>query len=146
MDANKENADQKARYAFPNYFISVKTHAKITKQEEQEATKLFLEDSKKDAKKNKKRPASSKKTRPQNNTDGDEQMKGEGGPDEIIDGCVDDDDGILKNEYHKNMVMKRLVNEMYPKMKYLLDSGFNLCLYGVGSKIDFLNFFVQQKL
>ena len=31
-------------------------------------------------------------------------------------------------------------------MKYLLDSGFNLCLYGIGSKVDYVNYYVQTRL
>lgn len=61
--------------------------------------------------------------------------------------CVDDDDtGFLKNEWSKNMVMKKLCVFNYPRMKYLLDSGFNLCLYGIGSKVDYVNYYVQTRL
>ena len=31
-------------------------------------------------------------------------------------------------------------------MKYMLDIGFNLLIYGVGSKRDITNLFVQDKL
>ena len=31
-------------------------------------------------------------------------------------------------------------------MKYMLDCGFNLLIFGVGSKVDILNYFVQKQL
>ena len=37
-------------------------------------------------------------------------------------------------------------SQLYQKMKYMLDCGFNLLVYGVGSKVDILNYFVQKQL
>lgn len=35
---------------------------------------------------------------------------------------------------------------MFNRLKYMLDCGFNLMLYGVGSKLDLVNLFVQKNL
>lgn len=65
-----------------------------------------------------------------------------------VDMADDDDDSgpFPKNVQAKNTLMRKLVGELHPKMKYLLDCSFNICLYGVGSKVDFLNYYVQREL
>ena len=48
------------------------------------------------------------------------------------------------NEKSQNCIL--LKKENFAKMKYMLDIGFNLLIYGVGSKRDITNLFVQDKL
>ena len=64
----------------------------------------------------------------------------------------DDDQVDLKdyrNVYIKNLDLKKknlekLTKTNFSKMKFLLDCGFNLLMYGIGSKIDFINLFCQK--
>lgn len=62
---------------------------------------------------------------------------------EDVDNRSDDDikPVIIKNILLKNYHMKNLIQQNYSKIKYMLDCGFNILVYGVGSKIDFLNLF-----
>lgn len=52
----------------------------------------------------------------------------------------------IKHNDLKNKNIVNLVKNNFEKMKYMLDCGFNLLIYGVGSKIDIINLFVQKKL
>lgn len=49
-----------------------------------------------------------------------------------------------KNNYISNLLHKKV--GLFNKMKFMLDCGFNLLVYGVGSKLDLINLFVQQQL
>jgi len=53
---------------------------------------------------------------------------------------------IIKNVDLKTTSIHSLIKAKNRKMKYLLDCGFNVLLYGVGSKTDFINFFCQTQL
>ena len=64
------------------------------------------------------------------------------------DGLEEEEDDVkgFMNTHVKNLEVKsrhvqRLTKQFYGKMKFVLDCGFNLLLFGVGSKIDFINLF-----
>ena len=48
---------------------------------------------------------------------------------------------IPKDVLAKNRHMESLRMSLFPKMDHLLQCDFNLLIHGVGSKIDFLNYF-----
>lgn len=48
----------------------------------------------------------------------------------------------LRHQIKKNENCKELKKENFAKMKYMLDIGFNLLIYGVGSKRDITNLFI----
>ena len=50
----------------------------------------------------------------------------------------------IKNIDLKKKNLERLVKNNFNKMKFRLDCGFNLLIYGVGSKYDFINLFCQK--
>lgn len=52
----------------------------------------------------------------------------------------------IKNQNLKNLNIKYIFKEQFPKLKYMLDCGFNLMIYGMGSKFDLMNLFVQKQL
>jgi hypothetical protein len=59
--------------------------------------------------------------------------------------CDDDDSGPIipiKRHAEKMKHLENLVKSNFVKMKYMMDCGFNLLVYGVGSKLDLLNLFV----
>lgn len=49
-----------------------------------------------------------------------------------------------KNNHIGNLLSKK--NGLFNKMKFMLDCGFNLLVYGVGSKLDLMNLFVQLQI
>ena len=62
------------------------------------------------------------------------------------DMCGDADNNLIKHKDQKNLNIINIVKQNFEKMKFMLDCDFNLLIYGVGSKIDILNLFVQKKL
>lgn len=60
--------------------------------------------------------------------------------------CEDAEKTLIKHKDEKNQNIINLVKHNFEKMKFMLDCDFNLLIYGVGSKIDILNLFVQKKL
>ena len=57
----------------------------------------------------------------------------------------DDEDGPIipvKRLEEKNINLENLMKKNFIKMKYMMDCGFNLLVYGVGSKLDLMNMFV----
>lgn len=51
-----------------------------------------------------------------------------------------------KHAKEKSVRMENLKSTMFPKMRYYLDCGFNLLVYGVGSKRGFLKEFSQLNI
>lgn len=155
------------KYLFPNYFTSQKARAKITKQDEQEGNKILLQmQDKKDTKKKvtKKKKGSRSKSRKGKDLSDSDNIYDEQLEDDRVDlsktrnredqnmleedeECMYGDNNVLDcNAYikqinQKNAVAKAFIKERFPKMKYMLDCGFNLLVYGVGSKVDILNLF-----
>ena len=56
------------------------------------------------------------------------------------------DDNIRKHKDEKDMHVMMQARENNPIMKYYINCGFNILLYGVGSKRWFLNNFALQCL
>lgn len=71
-------------------------------------------------------------------------------PESLEDMDMEMEDGEKADEVRygneKNFNCILLKRENFAKMKYMLDIGFNLLIYGVGSKHDITNLFVQDKL
>ena len=44
------------------------------------------------------------------------------------------------------MIEDRIISEDFQRLTYYLDSGFNLLIYGVGSKFRLINQFVREKI
>ena len=154
------------KYTFPNYFTSQKARAKITKQEETDGNKLFLGlQDKKEKLKNgpaqKSKSKSKKLGRKGYQTELDsydsqnEQMESYDEHDVVKSGDKKDkDDTHIKHKPHKNEWIGTHFNtkkgcdqkSTFDKMKYMLDCGFNLMVYGVGSRYKLLNLFIQRQL
>lgn len=66
----------------------------------------------------------------------DEQMIS-GGEDEIVS---------TRHEEEKKTLTHYILTYQFPRMKYFLDCGLNLCIYGVGSKRTILNLFMHKSL
>ena len=58
----------------------------------------------------------------------------------------DKDDTIMKHKSLKNRHVEAVMRQTFDKMKYMLDCGFNLLVYGVGSRYKLLNLFYQKHL
>jgi len=57
---------------------------------------------------------------------------------------VDDgEEALIKNKELKEKRIEHMLKtkDLFNKMKYMLDCGFNLLVHGVGSKYDMLNLF-----
>jgi hypothetical protein len=85
-------------------------------------------------------------------SDEDEEMLGEDDGENVviknteqINKRIEQFIGKVSNPNEKDPVIKAN-NMLLKKMKYMLDCGFNLLVYGVGSKMDVLNFFAQKHL
>lgn len=52
----------------------------------------------------------------------------------------------VKHQFLKNKNIELLIKTKYGEMKYMLDCGFNILLYGIGTKFEFLNLFCQKHL
>jgi hypothetical protein len=59
-----------------------------------------------------------------------------------------DFESLIKHKIKKEVRIECILKEkaLFNKMKYMLDCGFNLLVYGVGSKYDMLNLFAQKQL
>lgn len=116
----------KGRYQFANYFVSVKTAStKLNKDDEKEAVKKFLDGKHKN------------------------EDKEEDDDDVEMDGSEDQsqpNNKVPRDVLGKNRHMESLRLSLFPKMDHLLQCDFNLLIHGVGSKIDFLNYFCQTCL
>ena len=55
-------------------------------------------------------------------------------------------DTHIKHRGEKNNQIQGLMDKYFDKMKYMLDCGFNLLVFGVGSRYALLNCFVVEKL
>lgn len=140
------------KYTFPNYFVSQKSRVKITKKEEEDGEKLFLSQKQKPEKasrpQSKNRKRSVKKGRA--GSESDEEM-------EIMDNDFSlDSQASIKHYKKKNdrltlmlcppVEMEIKQQPLFQKMRFMLDCGFNLLVFGVGSKYDILNLFAQKNL
>jgi hypothetical protein len=134
------------KYTFPNYFTSQKARAKITKQEEQDGNKLFLGlQDKKEKLKNapvQKSKSKSKKYKNYNTESENEHMESYDEDALVKQGDKKDkDDTIIKHKPLKNLQIENVMRQTFSKMKYMMDCGFNLMVYGVGSRYKLLNLF-----
>jgi len=134
------------KYMFPNYFVSMKSRAKITKIEEEEGNKVLLglNDKKGGASKvadKKKAQQNKKKAKSRKAYDSDGLSNDEFEAEDAE--MMADFDTIIKHKNKKEARIERIIKDktLFNKMKYMLDCGFNLLVYGVGSKFDMLNLF-----
>lgn len=58
----------------------------------------------------------------------------------------DKNDTFMKHKEHKNQYIEDQMATKFEKMKYMMDCGFNLLVYGVGSRYQVLNLFFQSHL
>lgn len=147
---------------FPNYYHSMRGgHGKIDKQEEALASKELIDfkkqvktkKDKKNLKDRKKGRSKSKNAKNNKNasrkaylTDNDIEMDDEEFEDRSEDADFEgnhaDFDGVtIKNLPQKATHIFKLKRKKFDKMKFRLDCGFSLLVYGIGSKIDFINLF-----
>ena len=56
------------------------------------------------------------------------------------------EDSMIKNKDEHDRFPDEQAQKLYEKMKFYLDCDFNLFLYGVGTKKNFLNSFVLSQL
>ena len=154
--------DENQAYKFPNYFHAIKTQAKISKQEEQDGVKKLLEFDKNGKSKKAIQQLKNRQRKPSTNKNKKSKFNGGKAYLTEIEDCDasmndydpdrEDDNVDLKDSkiaYIKNIDLKkknleRLVKNNFNKMKFRLDCGFNLLIYGVGSKYDFINLFCQK--
>ena len=61
-------------------------------------------------------------------------------------GDHDEQTKLAKHADWKYKLQTKLIKEDFDKMKYMLDCGFNLLVYGYGSKRELINFFHQRQL
>lgn len=52
----------------------------------------------------------------------------------------------IKHENEKKKIGESIKLVQFPRMKYYLDCGFNLLVYGVGSKRNILNYFTSTHI
>ena len=64
--------------------------------------------------------------------------------DEDPEDMLDQPDVFIKNLQKKIDLLHKIPNEKYTKMRYMIDCGFNLLIYGIGSKFNILNHFMFQ--
>ena len=64
----------------------------------------------------------------------------------LYDDLTDDDGESFKHAHEKQIKSHNLKEDLFPKLKFYIDCGLNVCLYGVGSKRDLLNSFLTEVL
>jgi hypothetical protein len=86
-------------------------------------------------------------------TDEDLEMRDEGGAGVVRDQRNQDevkneveDERLRKHPKEKDHILERLPYTMFHPMRHYLNCGFNLLVYGVGSKRKFLNLFTMKHL
>ena len=59
---------------------------------------------------------------------------------------ISDDGAEMKHLENKQNQLIKLCDKLHLKMKFFQDCGFNLLIFGVGSKRDFLNIFLHEQI
>jgi len=55
-------------------------------------------------------------------------------------------DTLVKHVDEKQKLQESLKQNLFPKMKFYQDCGFNIMVHGVGSKREILNAYLNEKL